>query len=298
METFQDQYTLAQQITGDYSPERLVQFKLDINKGGARFLNALGRKFNKEYKKTSLVSNQQYYQTSSDTLRISTIRVLNGTFYYTPTLVTSEEEWNQLNSITVAGSIPTHFYIRGFNEVGLYPIPSAAVANGLIISLEPQHVLLTAADYVTGTITVTNGAVAVTGSGTTFTPQMAGRYLQVTDGTDGKWYRIATYVSATSITLENFYEGIGGAGKTFRIGPVMKIPQGFHPAPVYFALNFYYLTQSDKVTADSYMQRFKDDLKEAKKTYGRSTSKMGVSRGIGNKRRASWIELTPPVTYP
>lgn len=297
METFQDQYELAQEISGDYSAERLVQFKLDINKGGTRFLNSLGRKFNKEYKKTAIADGQQFYQTSSDTLRISTIRVLNGTTYYTPTLVTSEEDWNDLNAITTTGSVPSHFYIRGFNEVGLFPIPSADVENGMILSLEPQHTLLTAADYTTGTITVSNGSVAITGAGTTFTPQMVGRYLQVTDGTDGKWYRIASYTSATSISLENYYEGIGGSDRTYRIGQVMKLPPGFHTAPVYFALELYYLSQSDKATADSYKNRYKDDLKEAKKTYGRSTSQMGVKKGVGG-RKPRWIDLTPSVTYP
>jgi hypothetical protein len=297
METFQDQYTFAQNVTGDSSAAQLVTFKADINKGGVRFLNALGRKFNKEYKKTNIVSAQQYYQTTADTLRISTVRVLNGTTYFTPELVASEDDWNDLNAITTSGSVPTHYYIRGFNEVGLYPIPSANVTNGMIISLEPQHTLLTAADFTTGTVTVTNGSITITHSASGFTPQMVGRYFQVTDSTDGKWYRIGAYTSSSVVTLENYYEGISGSGRTFRIGEVMKVPQGYQTAPVYYALEMYYLSQSDRTTADSYRIRFKEDLKDAKKTYGRSTSQVGVKRGLG-RRKAKWIDLTPSVTYP
>lgn len=298
MLTFTDQTDLAQQITNDYAAAQLVMFKRDINEGGTMFLNRLGRKFNKEYKTASLVDGQQYYQMAMDVLRISEIRVLNGTTYYTPQLVASEEEWNDLNAITLEGSIPTHYYIRGFNEIGLYPIPSANLADGLIASYEPQHVELTASDYTTGTVTVSNGSVTLTHSGTGFTPQMVGRYVQITDGTDGRWYRIASYASTSAVSLENYYEGISGAGRTFRIGEVMKIPQGYQDAPVFYALDRYYLTKSDRASAEDYRRRFDAKVKSAKQTYGRSTSQMGVKRQIGAGRRANWISLTPPVTYP
>lgn len=297
MLTFQDQYTMAQNITGDVSSAQLVLFKRDINEGGAMFLNRLGRKFNKEYKTTSLEEDRQYYQMASDVLRISEVRVLHGSFYYTPQLVTSEEEWNVLNATTVSSSYPLYYYIRGFNEIGLYPIPSADVEDGLSVSYEPQHVDSTAADYTTGTITVTNDSITITHSGTGFTPQMVGRFLQVTDGTDGKWYRIAAYVSSSSMELENYYEGISGSGRTFRIGEVMKIPQAYQDAPVFYALDRYYLSQSDMTASDRFSMRFDDKVKSAKATYGRSTSKMGVNRP-GVKGRPSWIDLTPPVTYP
>jgi hypothetical protein len=94
MLTFQDQYTLAQQIANDFSAATLVMLKRDINEGCAVFLNRLGRKFNKEYQTANLVLNQQYYQLPSAVLRVSDIKCLNGTTYYAPQLVTSEEEWN------------------------------------------------------------------------------------------------------------------------------------------------------------------------------------------------------------
>lgn len=297
MLTFQDQYEQAQEITEDYSASRLIIFKRDINQGGTLFLNALGRKFNKEYKTANLEEDQQYYQFSSDVLRISKVRCLHGSFYYTPTLVTSEEEWDRLNAITTSGNYPTHYYIRGFKEVGLWPVPSSDVANGLEVSYEPQHVLLTQADYTTGTITASNGSVAVTHSDDGFTQQMVGRFLQVTDGTDGKWYRVASFVSTSQVNLENFYEGISGSGRSFRIGEVMKIPQGYHDAPVAFALHKYYLSKKDKASAAFHLNYYKDQLKSAKATYGKSTSQAGV-KTRPTSRRPSWIDLTPPVTYP
>lgn len=297
MLTFTDQQNMYQQITGDYSATGLLVAKRDINEGGAMFLNRLGRKFNRQYKTANLRENQQYYQFSADVLRISGVRCLNGSFYYTPEMVTSEDEWNMLNSITLTGSIPTHAYIRGFNEVGLLPIPAADVTHGLEVSFEPQHVLLTQDDLTVGTITVSSGAVAITHSGTSFTPQMVGRWLQITDGTDGRWYRIAAYVSPSVLNLENYYEGISGSGRTFRIGEVMKIPEAYQDAPVYYAVDRFYLTQNDQRTAAQFASRFDMKLKSARETYGRSTVHAATRTRLSN-RRARWIDLTPPITYP
>lgn len=297
MLTFTDQQNLYQQLTQDYSTDGLVIAKRDINEGGVIFLNRLGRKFNKEYLTTSLEKNKQYYQFSSQVLRVSEIKCLNGTNYYTPTLVTSENEWNQRNIITTTGNYPTHYYIRGFNEVGLYPIPVANTANGMIISYEPQHVDLTQGDYTTGTMTVSNGAVAITHSASGFTQSMVGRWLQVTDGSDGRWYRIGAFVSSSVMNLENYYEGISGSGRSFRIGEIMKIPDGYQDAPVYFAAERFYMTQNDQRTPPIFNARFESRVKGAKETYSRSTSRMGI-KSRNSTKRPSWIYLTPPVVYP
>ena len=300
MLTFTDQVEMAQEITQDTNSSQLALFKRDINEGGAMFLNRLGRKFNKEYKVTDLKANQQYYQMSADTLRISEIKVLNGSYYYTPQLIVDESSWNMINATTVTANYPLYYYIRGFNEVGLYPIPSTDIEDGLTVSYEPQHVELFEDDFTDGTVTVSNGSVTVTHSSTGFAPNMVGRYLQITDSTDGRWYRVAAYVSSSEIELENYYEGISGSGREFRIGEVMKIPQAYQDAPVYYAVERYYLTQNDQNNADRFRVRFNDKVRSAKETYAKSTSQMGVRKRMfdGRQRKPSWIDLTPPVQYP
>lgn len=69
-------------------------------------------------------------------------------------------------------------------------------------------------NYITGTVTVTNGSTAVTGSGTTFTAGMVGKAFRVAG--DTKFYTVASYVSATSITI-NTYTGTTGSGKSYVI---------------------------------------------------------------------------------
>ena len=56
-------------------------------------------------------------------------------------------------------------------------------------------------DYTTGTVTVTTGTGAVTGSGTTFTAAMVGLGFKAAGHT--KWYRVKTYTSGTSIVIED-----------------------------------------------------------------------------------------------
>ena len=78
-------------------------------------------------------------------------------------------------------------------------------------------------DYTTGTVTVTTGTGAVTGSGTTFTSAMGGLGFKALGHTS--WYRIKTYTSATAIVIEDdlddvtsaYTGGTIGAGATYTI---------------------------------------------------------------------------------
>lgn len=78
-------------------------------------------------------------------------------------------------------------------------------------------------DYTTGTVTVTTGTGAVTGSGTTFTSAMVGCPFKATGHT--KWYRVKSYASATSIVIENDsdYETSSYDGGTINAGATYTI---------------------------------------------------------------------------
>jgi hypothetical protein len=78
-------------------------------------------------------------------------------------------------------------------------------------------------DYVTGTVTVTTGTGAVTGSGTTFTAAMVGKPFKAAG--HSVWYRVKTYSSATAIVIEDdsddntsaYTGGAISAGATYTI---------------------------------------------------------------------------------
>lgn len=78
-------------------------------------------------------------------------------------------------------------------------------------------------NYTTGTVAVAVTTGVVTGSGTTFTSAMVGRGFKATGHT--KWYRVKTFTSTTSITIEDdkddatsaYTGGTISAGATFTI---------------------------------------------------------------------------------
>lgn len=78
-----------------------------------------------------------------------------------------------------------------------------------------ESTIVTAAEYTTGTVTVTNGSATVTGSGTTFAAAVAGRKFALS--LSGPWYRISTRDSATQVTLARNYEEPTASAQTYTI---------------------------------------------------------------------------------
>lgn len=78
-------------------------------------------------------------------------------------------------------------------------------------------------DYTTGTVEVAATTGVVTGTGTTFTSSMVGKGFKATGQT--AWYRVKTFTSTTSITIEDdlddstsaYTGGAIGAGATYTI---------------------------------------------------------------------------------
>lgn len=71
----------------------------------------------------------------------------------------------------------------------------------------------TVAPYSTGTATFTQGSTTVTGSGTTWTAAMEKRKIALTQG--GPYYRIATRVSNTEVTLSDAYAETTASASTY-----------------------------------------------------------------------------------
>lgn len=70
------------------------------------------------------------------------------------------------------------------------------------------------APYTTGTVSVSNGSATVTGSGTTWTSAMVGRYLSIGDTIP---QRILTVPSATSLTIDVVWSGSALSAQTYSI---------------------------------------------------------------------------------
>ena len=127
-------------------------------------------------------------------------------------------------------------------------------------------------DDATPNINPTNGSVTVAASTNVFNSKMVGMSLQVTDGSDGNWYPIVGYTSATSITIENVYQGPTSTGVTSIIGQVPDIPEDYQLGMVYYAAYNYYLKRKDANTAAGYKALYEDLLTQYKEVYAAKTT--------------------------
>ena len=84
--------------------------------------------------------------------------------------------------------------------------------------LQERDMIQTIADKTAGTVTVTDGSAAVTGSGTAFAATDVGKFIQFSGEED--WYEILTYVSSTSITVKPNYGGTSSSTATYTLRTV------------------------------------------------------------------------------
>jgi hypothetical protein len=253
--------------------QALDNIKQDINQGIRIFKNAARRYWSRKEIKTNLVANQQYYTFPEDVVRVTTAKIVNGQLELPLIMVDSEEVWNRLNIIpAMTVGIPTYGYIRGRNELGLYPRPSQSVTNGLIISYESRLRDMNVED-VTANISVTNGQNTIgVPSGTPFTQNMLGSWLSITDGSDGNWYQITGFTDTSHITIENVYQGPTKSSVAALIGQAADIPEDYHLGPVYYAAYNYFLKRKDKDTAAAFKSLYDDLRKQYVEVYAAKTT--------------------------
>ena len=197
--------------------------------------------------------------------------------------IDSEELWNRYNIIPSSTVlVPQFFFIRGRNEIGLYPQPSQNVTAGLIVSYESRLPDLSLDDVTTTTVTVTNGSNLVTSPSVNFNTNMVNQWFSVTDGSDGNWYQISA-VSATQLTLENVYQGPTENTAPCIIGSVFDIPEDYHLGMVYYAAYQYYLKRNENENALQYKGLFEDLIQQYKEAYAAKSTGIVQSANLGSE---------------
>lgn len=254
--------------------QSLINAQRHINLALRKFKNASRRYWTRKEVTTNLVSGQQSYTFPEDMVRITTVKVTSGGLTLPVTMIDSEELWNRINLVpAMTVGIPTQGFIRGRNELQLYPIPSSNVNNGLIVSYESRMKDMSIDDLTTATLNVTqNSLTIVASSGSPFTANMPGMWLSVTDGSDGNWYQITGYTDATHITLENYYQGLTKNAVASIIASVPDIPEDYHQALVDYACYRYFLKRKGSGTAADYKSLYEDALEDYKAVYAAKTT--------------------------
>jgi hypothetical protein len=250
-----------------------------INEGKNMIMEDLGKNVTERTKTITSVASQATYDLPIKFHRLKSATYTSGGQQMPIEIVESQEIWNELQYINTGTSDTiTHCFVNyplGINEatISLFPTPSSA-SNSLIIVYESKEVDMTEDDYTDGTVTVTNGDATVTGSSTTFTAGMVGRYF-ATDN-DKNWYRIESFTSTTSIELNKAFEGTTGATQTYRIIEAMPIPERLHTLPIFYAASFIYGMKGGTQEQIKYMGMFNTGLQQAKSALGmgKSTSQV------------------------
>jgi hypothetical protein len=214
--------------------------KRNLNNGLKKFKSPAMQYFTRKEVTADLVSLQQYYTLPADAIRIRNLRVNNGSLVFPIPAVESENEWNALNIIPqFAIFYPQRWFVRGPNEVGVWPVPSSNIPAALIVAYDSRAEDMYLDDTVGIAITTTQGQTTIAGSG--FNPNMVGMKLGFTDGSDGNWYSIVGYTNPTTMTLENNYPKTSQAANTNTIiASCPDIPEEYHQALESYACYMYF----------------------------------------------------------
>jgi len=183
------------------------------------------------------VANQQYYFYPGAFVELESVKVTIGSIDYNLLPVDNEQSWINLNAIDfAASSFPKYFFPRAL-DFGIWPIPQTA-GYTITYTYNPRYPDMSNEDYTTGTVTLTNASATVTGSGTTFTSAMVGRWIK--GNLNGVWYKITAFTSTTSITIHRKFEGTTASSLAYTIGESPQIPEEGHELLVYRAAERYY----------------------------------------------------------
>ena len=284
MITFGQLQTRYLDLTKDASSTNTTRGQNRINEVNQSIISMEDWRFLDKDRTATSVASQQSYQLPADYGRLLGFWVVVGGVTYYPTEVNDIEYWQQLNSTSVLSDITTHFYIIE-DAIYLYPKPSStAVTIHLFYKQKAKQ--LSASDYTTGTISSTVGSKTVTGSGTTWTSAMAGRWIDIS----GRWYEIST-ASTTSITLVKYaLDTVSGA--TYTLGELSPIPSEFHDLLLLGPVASFYDFKGDKNT---YRLEYEKRLLMLSKRYkGGQKTNTQILRRVDRSR----VSLSNPNNYP
>jgi len=254
----------------DTSAANLVKGKELINDSVRTICNLQGGKlrFLEATKDMDTVASQSAYQIPNKFRKLISVIVYSGTgtstdTIYTPEMVFDPIRWNQIQQARLGESdVPYFTYVEN-QKYYLYPTPATS-SHKITLRGRLNVRDLGIADYTTGTVvSIANQGTALVGSGTTWTADMVGRFIQINqttaaNGGDGFWYEIGAYVSATALTLLKPYEGtaISAGSATYTIGQVPPIPEAYQTAILYRACALYWEDKGDMEKAKRYWLRY------------------------------------------
>lgn len=296
MRTWTDFNTQYQNLTKNTTADNVTQGNLFINDSIRTVCNLQGGKlrFLEETQDILTVAGQQEYQVPNKFRKIIDLYVTitqdsdpSQPSIYMPEMVFDPTKWKLILAYRLGTSdVPYFTYVKN-QTVAFQPIP-ATTGNVITFRGRLNTKDLSIDDYVTGSIvSIANGDTLVAGSGTTWTQDMVGRYVQIEEttapnGGDNSWYQIGSWVDATHLSLLKPYEGtsIVAGSASYTIGQCSVIPEAYDIAVLYRSVALYWQKQGETATASTYWRQY-DGGNEAGliDTYGGVIGQMLATEG-------------------
>lgn len=299
MLSFNESYTLVQQLVSDTNASNLSLIKSLYNIGRRKLEKGLGTYFTEKTRTfttvTDAISGTSYqsYRLPEDFGNLTMLYVTSGTQRYYADLIQDEELWQSMNAGTLGSTSNylSHCFIRN-DRVEFFPVPSSALTATMIYRAVTKN--LSHDDYTSGTITtLANGGTTVTAVDSTWTSSMAGRYFRIED--DGEWYKIASVTDATNLVLQQKYQGVAIAAgtSTYTIGEFANLPPDTFELPCYYAAWKFQLFRKDRLLAREYRDMWTSGFRDAISHWAnRGSSRVIKSRaGLrrGNPVNPNWF---------
>lgn len=219
-----------------------------------------------------------------DVDKVKEVSLTIGTTRYVLKNSPSREHWDHLNLTSFTSDIPVWYYVTN-GQMGIWPTPATS-SNTITITARVKVIDLSIADYTTGTIvSIANGATTVTGSGTSWTSQMTGRFIRITlldtaNTGDGQWYEISSVTSTTTLELVRSYGGsaISAGSAAYTIGQMPLLPEEIHDIPWIKAIADYWRKENDErvITWD---QEYATGIKQLESTWSSATDDYVIDNG-------------------
>ena len=270
MLTYTTARNLYGSLTNNTSTTNLTLGDILINNSIRRVTSSHNWPFLEKTSTLKTVASQNYVDLPQNVEKLYTFYVDIDDQLYQATELASKDDFDSLG-ITCECSYPLYYHVFD-RKIYFWPTPSTADYD-VVITYKQRITDLDTADYTTGTLAITTSTAAVTGSGTTFTADMVGRYLVTTDRV---WYRISAFTSATAITLDRNYIGSTITGATYTIGQISLVPEDFQILPVYEAVMNYWAMQGEASRMQMYQALFNETYQNLKREHSSKSTKVRV----------------------
>ena len=206
----------------------------------------------------STVASQTYYHIPSGLIQLESLTIAIGDVNYPLRPINSQATWDKFQQLDITSSdVPQYYFMRQY-DFGIFPQPGDVYTGTIVGNFLPQR--MSVVDYDAGTVVVSQNDATVTGTNTVFTAAMVGRWFCEADSSGnavGRWYKITSFSTTTSIELETVFEEVSLSGASYLIAQTPEIPEEMHQyIPFRAAANYYATLRRDPNQAQALMNYF------------------------------------------